>query len=121
MKQRILKKRFHKEIQKEMEASNAGSYELVAAVLRQAVKDMHYKGSPSSKERLDAILFLGSTRAALWLDFAGLDQKSTLIALKWDIHAKALLDNPKTRITDTQYRVLNKGINALQSLESTNR
>jgi len=97
-----------------MGASNAGSYELVAAVLRQAVKDMHYKGSPSSKERLDAILFLGSTRAALWLDFAGLDQKSTLIALKWNTYAEALLKNPETRVTSTQRKVLEKGINALK-------
>lgn len=96
-------------------ASDAGSYELVSAVLRQAVKDMHHKGSPSSKERLDAILFLGSTRAALWLDFAGLEQKSILIALKWDTYAEALLKNPEARVTSTQRKVLEKGINAMNS------
>lgn len=94
-------------------ASNVGFTELALAVLYQAIKDMRGEGSPHHKDRIGAIVFLASNRAALWLDTAGIEQTSTLLALGWETRAQAMLDNPLARMSGPQRRVLEQGIVAL--------
>lgn len=94
-------------------ASNVGFAELALAVLYQAIKDMRSDGSPYSKDRVEAIVFLASNHAALWIDIAGIEETSILIAVGWDTYAQALLDNPLARMTGPQRQVLEQGIVAL--------
>jgi len=95
------------------EASSAGTRELALAILKQAVKDMRGKGSPTQKERVHAVVFLGSNQASLWLDQTGLEHKSMLITLGWMNHAQTLLNDSRTKLAEPQRRVLQQGVNAL--------
>ena len=94
-------------------ASDVGFTELALAILYQAIKDMHGDGSPQRDDRTKAVVFLASNRAALWLDVAGIEQTSMLLALGWDTYAQAVLDNPRARANGPQRRVLEQGIVAL--------
>jgi hypothetical protein len=93
-------------------ASDVGFTELALAVLYRAIKDMH-DDSPQCDDRTKAVVFLASNRAALWLDVAGIEQTSMLLALGWDTYAQAVLDNPRARANGPQRRVLEQGIVAL--------
>lgn len=102
-------------------ASDAGSTELARAVLCRAIKDMHGDGRPHRKDRMRATVFLASNRAALWLDVAGIEQTSMLLALRWEVYAQAVLDDPpkpgaisqRGRANGPERRVLEQGIVAL--------
>jgi|TARA_R110000824_G_scaffold5050_6_gene23538 hypothetical protein len=76
-------------------------------VLR-AVRDMHMHGArmttaPSLEEHLDAIVWLGSTHAAVWFDVADVSQFNVLWDNDWMRYAGAALDGDEI---DTEERQL---------------
>tara|TARA_R110000824_G_scaffold368096_1_gene557367 strand:- start:496 stop:885 length:390 start_codon:yes stop_codon:yes gene_type:complete len=104
-------------------ASPAGYYDLAAAVVHRAVKDMRGIDDPSLHARfsITATVFLGSKNAARWMDAVGIDQADALVALKWEGYARTLLAvrpqpgkvSQRERANGPQRRVLERGIEAL--------
>jgi hypothetical protein len=108
-------------------ASPAGYYDLAAAVVHRAVRDMRGIDDPSLHARfsITATVFLGSKDAARWMDAVGIDQADALVALNWENYAQALLRvRPKPgrvslreRANGPQRRVLERGIEALTEMQ----
>ena len=75
----------------------SGTRYLALAVVLRAVRDMHMHGArmttaPSLEEHLDAIVWLGSTHAAVWFDVADVSQFNVLWDNDWMRYAGAALD-----------------------------
>ena len=86
----------------------SGTRYLALAVVLRAVRDMHMHGArmttaPSLEEHLNAIVWLGSTHAAVWFDVADVSQFNVLWDNDWMRYAGAALDGDKI---DTEERQL---------------
>ena len=86
----------------------SGTRYLALAVVLRAVRDMHMHGArmttaPSLEEHLNAIVWLGSTHAAVWFDVADVSQFNVLWENDWMGYAGVALDGDKI---DTEERQL---------------
>ncbi len=67
-----------------------------------------------------AVLWLGSSRCALWLDLIGLKATRVLIELQWSAYAKRLLMadvlDEEGVLSGPEKRLLKEGIRRLESL-----
>ena len=86
----------------------SGTRYLALAMVLRAVRDMHMHGArmttaPSLEEHLDAIVWLGSTHAAVWFDVADVSQFNVLWDNDWMRYAGAALDGDEI---DTEERQL---------------
>jgi|TARA_R110000824_G_scaffold157971_1_gene331501 hypothetical protein len=100
---------------------------LSSAILERAIRDMRTRGETignrwvvleNFKAYVNAIVWLGSNRAALYIDIVGLEQEEILYAIKWKEHAQEMMDNPKALrlLTDNDITLLYKSIKRLNPL-----
>ena len=69
---------------------------LALVMVIKALRDMQNLGAkvttaPTAKERLDAIVWLGSSKAAVWFEAAEIDQFNVLRDNDWVTYTKAVL------------------------------
>jgi hypothetical protein len=76
---------------------------VACAVIERAVRDMRMRGvTIGSKWKViddfrcyvNATVWLGSSKAAIYMDAVGLEQLDVLYAIKWREHAEEMIDNP---------------------------
>jgi|TARA_R110000824_G_scaffold106537_5_gene251703 hypothetical protein len=100
----------------------AGIRHLALAVVLRALRDMQRHGAknttaPSQDEHLDAIIWLGSSRAALWFDVACVDQVMVLKENDWVDSAQATLDGCELKVDERQ--LLRAGVEVFGDLKAS--
>ena len=92
------------------------------SVVSHAVKEMRKKGEATKtghlmydkvRLRVEATVWLASSRAIRWFDACGLDQAYTLFKVGWPTHARELLDD--VDLDPEQTQVLELGLDAVGS------
>jgi|TARA_R110000824_G_scaffold366487_1_gene555143 hypothetical protein len=107
----------------------AGDKSLAVAIIHQAVQEMRDTELQSKKQirkamghdkarlRISAVLWLASTRAAMWFERCDLDQNYALSKMKWAEHAQELLDDKSVLLNCRKMRVLELGLNAVEFIK----
>jgi len=107
----------------------AGDKALAVAIIHQAVQEMRDTELQSKKQirkamghdkarlRISAVLWLASTRAAMWFERCDLDQNYALSKMKWAGHAQELLDDKSVLLNPRKMRVLELGLNAVEFIK----
>ena len=76
---------------------------LALAVVLRALRDMQNHGAkittaPTAKEHLDASVWLGSSRAAVWFEAAEIDQLNVLRDNDWVTYTEAVLKDQELKL-----------------------
>ena len=86
---------------------------MAAAVVSQAVKDLHCKKltqsckySSNMRNHVSAVCWLASKNGSIWFDLIAIDQEASLPKLRWDVYAKALLSGDKKLLSDNQRKMI---------------
>tara|TARA_R100000808_G_C2105849_1_gene121477 strand:- start:516 stop:845 length:330 start_codon:yes stop_codon:yes gene_type:complete len=94
-------------------------HRIAQGVIARALKDMCRSGAknttaPSDRDHRQSVLWLGSTRATLWFDFAELSQETVLRKTNWPEHAANLIKTQE--LTERQKQFLTSGIEYFEHL-----
>ena len=87
---------------------------LACATISQALKNMRRTGSPSEDDYVDAVVWLGSSRAMRFFDTAGISQGPALLAMGWSPHAAELCRRLNGDVTPRERHVLEESLRAVE-------
>jgi len=92
-----------------------GDLALAGAVLGLAIREM--RTCTNLKDRVSAIIWLGSTQATFWFEVMGLEQDYALENMHWPKHASEVLADPELILPVGVIQMLQTGIDALHYQE----
>ena len=79
---------------------------LAAAMISQAMKDLHHKELAKITDHVDAICWFGSKASTKWFDAAKINQAAALPRLRWSEYAEDILSDDEVILSDDQRRML---------------
>jgi len=75
---------------------------------------MRRTGSPSEDDYIDAVVWLGSSRAIRFFDTVGISQAPALLAMGWSPHAAELCRRLNGDVTPHERHVLKESLRAVE-------
>ena len=88
---------------------------MAAAVIRQAMKDLHHGELTQISHHIDAICWLGSKAGTRWFNAVKIDQGAALPKLRWPEYARDILSNDEVILSDDQRRMLTETLEYFQT------
>ena len=92
-----------------------GKTAMAGAVVELAIREM--RTSTNLKDRVNAIIWLGSTQATFWFEVMGLEQDYALENMNWPKYASEVLAKPELILPVGVIHMLQTGIDALYHQE----
>ena len=100
---------------KRIGTSSCPKVAVAAAIISQAIKDLHNRELTEINHHVGSVCWLGSKASTRWFDAAKIDQGSALPKLRWPAYAKDILSDDKVILSDDQRRML---VETLEHLET---
>ena len=88
---------------------------MAAAMIQQAIKDLHCKERIQINHHVDAICWLGSKASTKWFDAAKIEQSAALPKLRWSAYAQDILSDDEVILSDAQCGMLTETLEYFQT------